>query len=70
MTREWDHGGTRGAPFPTGATPPAQDLRGLEAVGSVIHLSGYSRWDDPDVTNTGVGDPAYADMGAYERQGE
>jgi len=35
-----------------------------------LDIEGFSRWDDPDVTNTGVGDPDYADMGAYERQGE
>ncbi|MDJ0765842.1 MAG: right-handed parallel beta-helix repeat-containing protein [Myxococcota bacterium] len=28
---------------------------------------GYARYDDPDKTDTGEGDPAYADMGAYER---
>ncbi len=27
-------------------------------------------WDDPDVPNTGHGDPSYFDMGAYERQAQ
>jgi len=35
-----------------------------------LDIEGFSRWDDPDVTNTGVGTPDYADMGAYERQAE
>lgn len=29
---------------------------------------GLSRFNDPDVPNTGFGDPDYVDMGAYERQ--
>ena len=32
-------------------------------------LLSQSRYDHPDVTNTGAGSPAYSDMGAYEYQG-
>ena len=32
-------------------------------------ISGKSRFDDPNTPNTGVGDPNYVDMGAYEFRG-
>jgi len=32
-------------------------------------IEGFSRIDDPDVANTGIGTPDYVDMGAYEWQG-
>ena len=32
-------------------------------------ILGNSRYDDPNTTDTGVGDPNYYDMGAYEYQG-
>jgi hypothetical protein len=32
-------------------------------------ISGKSRYDDPNTMNTGVGDPNYVDMGAYEFPG-
>jgi parallel beta-helix repeat protein len=32
-------------------------------------ILGNSRYDDPNTTNTGAGDPNYYDMGAYEYQG-
>ena len=31
-------------------------------------LEGHARWDDPGTSNTGIGDPPYADMGALELQ--
>ncbi len=31
-------------------------------------LDGRLRYDDPNITNTGIGNPDYTDMGAYERQ--
>ncbi|MCU0663534.1 MAG: hypothetical protein MUC50_14550 [Myxococcota bacterium] len=35
-----------------------------------LDLDGLSRYDDPLTPNTGAGTPNYADMGAYEYQGE
>jgi hypothetical protein len=32
-------------------------------------ILGNSRYDDPNTTNTGIGDPNYVDMGPYEYQG-
>ncbi len=32
-------------------------------------IDGYSRYDDPSTSNTGVGDPNYVDIGCYEYQG-
>ena len=38
-------------------------------VASTTDIFGNSRYDDPNTTNTGEGDPDYVDMGAYENQG-
>ena len=32
-------------------------------------IDGNSRYDDSSTSNTGVGDPNYVDIGAYEYQG-
>jgi hypothetical protein len=35
-----------------------------------VDIEGQARVDDPDTPDTGIGDPPYADMGAYEYQPE
>lgn len=31
-----------------------------------LDILGHARWDDPDQPDTGVSDPPFADIGAYE----
>ncbi len=47
------------------ASPCIDAADGDEAPSSDMY--GFARYDDPNRVNTGVGDPAFADMGAQER---
>ena len=58
---------TAGADFRLSAGSPCIDAADGDAALSV-DLDGNLRVDDPATTNSGVGTPPYADMGAYEYQ--
>ncbi|MCP4602102.1 MAG: hypothetical protein GY847_16565 [Proteobacteria bacterium] len=49
-----------------GEGSPAIDAADGDAASST-DMEGHGRFDDPAVANTGIGTPAYVDMGAYER---
>lgn len=63
--------GTGTDPYKLSLTSGAVDSGNSWAVGyPTLDFIGQARYDDPNTVTTGVGVPAYSDMGAYEYQGD